>query len=280
MENILLKMHLEDHVVTVKIDDTDKSLLIDVINDLYDEAEQNNVHLPTHPSLWYTLNKKFVCLEDDNGLMEMFTRFNGKKEIDIWIGAATTPSNVLMLARKVKQNNSQGVEPTGGADLLGKTCLVEQTGGVARVSLLYYNGSKDRKKLLVNSPPRKSVRISQHDTSSLVSPDTNVRLTQSQQSTDINSPTPLNSAPRRSLRANTKSTNVSSSQPKFKMPKATAKKLGTYVPKTRNSENVVGESSRKMTRASARMTNQRDRNDADNVEPRTPNSKEVNWKAV
>ncbi|KAL9235998.1 hypothetical protein vseg_010714 [Gypsophila vaccaria] len=136
MENVVLKMHYMSRFVNVKVDDTDQSQLIDVINDLYDEADSQGFSLPNHPSLSYTYEGKSIYLRDDKGLLEMYRRCNGNKVIDIRIGSDTTPCNVLLMARQVRvDNNDSG---------LGK--IEPNSAGHINVNPIYYNCSSDRKK--------------------------------------------------------------------------------------------------------------------------------------
>ncbi|KAK9682191.1 hypothetical protein RND81_10G056700 [Saponaria officinalis] len=95
-------MNVKGRCVFVNVDNTDRCLLIDIINDLYDEALKSKVPLPKHPTLSYTFEMKSIELLDDKGLLEMFTRFERKNVIDVWIGCGSTPSTVLQMARQVR----------------------------------------------------------------------------------------------------------------------------------------------------------------------------------
>ncbi|KAK9697729.1 hypothetical protein RND81_08G057000 [Saponaria officinalis] len=103
MEDVVLKMHYKLHFVEVLIEDTDKTLIMDVYNDMLDAVEEENIlGWPENPYLAYSFNSKLVQLRDDNDLMEMFRRLEGKTEIDIRVGSDAKPCHALLMAREVR----------------------------------------------------------------------------------------------------------------------------------------------------------------------------------
>ncbi|KAK9733693.1 hypothetical protein RND81_04G085100 [Saponaria officinalis] len=203
MENIVLKMHFKGACVDVKVDDTDRCVLIDVINDFVDEAEKRGVILPKSPSFKYCYDMRYISLIDDNTLLEMFKRFEGKKTIDIWIGFDVKPSTVLLMARKVRDQSTAGVDEIQPHDLnvLNESNVVE----------INPNENNPNEPLAVLTSPRRSQRLSQN--------------------TEVSK--------------GTQTSQKQSNEPKFKMPKTSAKRKGVYVPKNQKppaESEVVGNS--------------------------------------
>ncbi|KAK9715257.1 hypothetical protein RND81_06G153300 [Saponaria officinalis] len=130
MEDVVLKMHYKVHFVEVLIEDTDRTLIIDVYNDMLDAVEEENiVGWPENPSLAYTFKSKSVRLSDDNDLMEMFRRLEGKKEIDLWIGSDAKPCHALLMAREARsyaeKDDVDAVEVTLESKKQGKEVTLE-----------------------------------------------------------------------------------------------------------------------------------------------------------
>ena len=72
-----MKMNYRDKYVVVRIEDTDKTLLIDVINDLYEEVEKTGMSMPDHPVLTYCYKEESHELNNDKDLMTMISRVGG-----------------------------------------------------------------------------------------------------------------------------------------------------------------------------------------------------------
>ncbi|KAH9626339.1 hypothetical protein KSS87_000571 [Heliosperma pusillum] len=104
MENVVLKMNYRGESFDVRVDDTDRVLLIDVLNDMVDEAEKQGKPLPTNPILTYSYMMKSVEIKDDRMLMEMFSRWKEKRVFNIYVGTQIYPSHALLMARKVRAN--------------------------------------------------------------------------------------------------------------------------------------------------------------------------------
>ncbi|KAK9665073.1 hypothetical protein RND81_14G088600 [Saponaria officinalis] len=223
MENIILKMNYRGRSVSIKVDDTDKCALIDVINELYDEAEANGVHLPKHPSFSYCYKMKYIDLLDDNGLLEMFTRVGERKEIDIWIGQDTAPSTVLLMARQVR------------ADNMNSTALNSVVADVVQSDGMHT--SRPKEKLPIRSSRVSQTSLTRSSQSSLAQ----AFLSQHKPSQTYSS-LPIPSQP---------ATQVTDNSQRFKMPKATAKKRGVYMPKPVR-ETVVEEGIQRMATRGAR----------------------------
>ncbi|KAK9673516.1 hypothetical protein RND81_12G172300 [Saponaria officinalis] len=101
MENVKLKMNYGGQSFDVMVEDTDRILLLDVLNDMVDEAEKQGISLPTNPILTYNYLLKPVEITDNARLMEMFTRVAGRRIINIFIGSLSTPNDAWLMARQV-----------------------------------------------------------------------------------------------------------------------------------------------------------------------------------
>lgn len=111
MENVQLKLHYKVYFVEVLVEDTDRSLLIDIYNEMFDEVEAQKIEWPTNPSLMYSYNSRSVLLREDCDLLEMFNRLGSKKTIDLWVGDEAEPCHVLVMARQVRSySNKEKVE--------------------------------------------------------------------------------------------------------------------------------------------------------------------------
>ncbi|KAK9664617.1 hypothetical protein RND81_14G056500 [Saponaria officinalis] len=151
MKDVVLKMHYKLHFVEVLIEDTDKTLIIDVYNDMLDAVEEENiVGWPENPSLAYSFKSKSVRLRDDNDLMEMFRRLEGKTEIDMWVGSDAKPCHALLMAREVRsyaeKDDVDAVEVTLESKKQGK-----------KVTLESKKQGKPRAKLPIRTPALKPV---------------------------------------------------------------------------------------------------------------------------
>ncbi|KAK9725404.1 hypothetical protein RND81_05G141200 [Saponaria officinalis] len=118
MDSFNLKMHFRGRFVEIRVDYIDRCLLIDVINDMYDEVEKHRMPLPKHPSLSYFYKMKSYDLNDDKDLLEMFKRCADRNDIDIWIGCDTSPRNVLVMARKLRASKSSEIVNDVNSDVL------------------------------------------------------------------------------------------------------------------------------------------------------------------
>ncbi|KAK9669049.1 hypothetical protein RND81_13G105500 [Saponaria officinalis] len=125
MVDIVLKMHYKVHFVEVLVKDTDRTLIIDVYNDMIDAVEEENIEWPENLSLAYSFNSRSVRLRSDNDLMEMFQRLEGKKVIDLCVGFEAKPCHALLMAREfrsyAKNGNVDEVEGTLERKKQGKT---------------------------------------------------------------------------------------------------------------------------------------------------------------
>ncbi|KAH9620048.1 hypothetical protein KSS87_016890 [Heliosperma pusillum] len=126
MENIVLKLHYRANFVELLIEDTDRILLIDVYNDMFDEVEADKIEWPENPSLAYSYKMESVLLRNDNDLLEMFNRLGGKKIIDLWVGSEVDPCQVLVLARQLRGNGAN-VE---NSEVVGATIEKEKPGTI------------------------------------------------------------------------------------------------------------------------------------------------------
>ncbi|KAK9676398.1 hypothetical protein RND81_11G074300 [Saponaria officinalis] len=216
MDNFLQKMHFRGHSVDVSVEDIDRCLLIDVINDMYDEAEKHEMPLPTHPTLAYNFDMKSVTLNNDRDLMEMFSRYLGKKSIDIWIGCDSYPSDVLRMAGNLRGNNSSKDDQSIVVFDPFDNITLEPMPSPPNVQITDPSFRNcNREKLQVRKP-----RLIDVTTHASLSPKRSIRRSQTQV-TEHN----------------------------FKIPKATAKLKGIYVPKNRMVEIADEENSRRVTRA-------------------------------
>uniref|UniRef100_A0A803MD96 Uncharacterized protein n=1 Tax=Chenopodium quinoa TaxID=63459 RepID=A0A803MD96_CHEQI len=82
-EERILKIHYRENCVDLTIDDVDKCLLIDVINDMCEEFGRRGFELPEYPGLHYCFKEKAIKLVDDGLMMKMFENIESK-EIDVW----------------------------------------------------------------------------------------------------------------------------------------------------------------------------------------------------
>ncbi|KAK9682094.1 hypothetical protein RND81_10G049700 [Saponaria officinalis] len=315
MENIILKLNYRGCSLSIKVDDTDKCALIDVINELYDEVEANGVPLPKHPSLSYCYEMKSIDLLDDNGLLEMFTRVGERKVIDIWIGHDTVPSKVLSMARQVRANsmNSTAIN-TATPDVVkadGKptskpreklpirrnhqspltsigspstTCQLEVEPFTFEPTSVQPNTDPPvfpQPPATDNTNPPGSVGVG------VLSPKRSPRLNQTSPIRgSLVTPSPPNTnsvSPRRSARV----TQTSPSQPvpsqhssqvtnntkSYKMPKATSKKRGLYMPKPVR-DPVIAEGSQRMATRGARVEYEFEDNESDSDDSYEPSETE------
>ncbi|KAK9756788.1 hypothetical protein RND81_01G121200 [Saponaria officinalis] len=98
-------------MVDVLVEDTDRTLIIDVYNDMFDAVKEADIEWPENPSLAYSFKSKSVRLRDDRDLLEMFERFEGKQVIDLWVGSEAKPCHALLMAREVRSyTENDGVE--------------------------------------------------------------------------------------------------------------------------------------------------------------------------
>ncbi|KAK9682115.1 hypothetical protein RND81_10G051600 [Saponaria officinalis] len=151
MEDVVLKMHYKIHFFEVLIEDTDKTLIIDVYNDILDAVEEEKiVGWPENPSLAYSFKSKSVRLSDDNDLMKMFRRLEGKTEIDLWVGSDAKPFHALLMAREVRsyaeKDDVDAVEVTLESKKQGKEVTLESK-----------KQGKPRAKLPIRKPAPKPV---------------------------------------------------------------------------------------------------------------------------
>ena len=148
--------------MNVYIYDTDRSLLMDVINDLYAEAAKMEVALPKNPTLSYSFEMKSWELLDDNGLYQMFSRFEEEEVIDIWVEEGATPSTVLQLARGLHNSQAEVTTPVRN---------VRQKQNVRRKAPIKSKSKSSQEQVTETGPvltsqnsrfsPRRSRRISQ-----------------------------------------------------------------------------------------------------------------------
>ncbi|KAK9673670.1 hypothetical protein RND81_12G182300 [Saponaria officinalis] len=143
MEGFVLKMHYKIHMVEVLVEDTDRTLIIDVYNDMFDAVEEGGIEWPENPSLAYSFKSKSVRLRDDQDLLEMFERFEGKQVIDLWVGSEAKPCHSLLMTREVRSyTENDGVD---------KGEVIVQPTQESK------NQGKPRAKLPVQRPIRKDV---------------------------------------------------------------------------------------------------------------------------
>uniref|UniRef100_A0A803MVB3 Uncharacterized protein n=1 Tax=Chenopodium quinoa TaxID=63459 RepID=A0A803MVB3_CHEQI len=88
-EERILKIHYCGNCVDLTIDDVDKCLLINVINDMCEEFANRGFELPEYPGLHYCYNEKAFNLVDDGTMMKMFGTMQSK-EIDLWASTSAT----------------------------------------------------------------------------------------------------------------------------------------------------------------------------------------------
>ncbi|KAK9688693.1 hypothetical protein RND81_09G004400 [Saponaria officinalis] len=143
MEGFVLKMHYKIHMVEVLVEDTDRTLIIDVYNDMFDAVKESDIEWPENPSLAYSFKSKSMRLRDDQDLLEMFERFEGKQVIDLWDGSEAKPCHALLMAREVRSyTENDGVD---------KAEVIVQPTQESK------NQGKPRAKLPIQRPVRKDV---------------------------------------------------------------------------------------------------------------------------
>ncbi|KAL9244710.1 hypothetical protein vseg_018456 [Gypsophila vaccaria] len=118
MKNVILKMNYMGRYINLKIYDTNRCVILDIINDMYDEADANGMPLPENPSLSFRFKSKSIDLVDDKNLLDMFSRVGERKEIEIWIEQASVQNTALLMTRRVRADNvvSEGVGGNGVVD--------------------------------------------------------------------------------------------------------------------------------------------------------------------
>ncbi|KAL2935886.1 Valine--tRNA ligase [Bienertia sinuspersici] len=115
MDKRVLNLRYLDKTIQVVVDDIDKCVLLDVINDMCDEFEKRGWELPPYPGLHYCFREKAIRLTDDKTLMQMFGDIK-RKEIDVWIGSLNEPTFIWKLARQLDGNGvNEGVGGVNGS---------------------------------------------------------------------------------------------------------------------------------------------------------------------
>ena len=74
-----------DNNVDLMIEDIDKVMWIDLINDYEDEFRKKNYEMPEFPTFHYYYRQYEVKIHNDNDLMTMLQRFSKSKVTYIYI---------------------------------------------------------------------------------------------------------------------------------------------------------------------------------------------------
>ncbi|KAK9671980.1 hypothetical protein RND81_12G067400 [Saponaria officinalis] len=243
MENVKLKMNYGGQSFDVKVEDTDRVLLLDVLNDMVDEAEKQGISLPTNPILTYNYMLKPVEITDDGGLMKMFTRVAGRRIINIFIGSLSTPNDAWLMARQVVADMNVIGDVSIGDVTIGVVSVGDVTKELNVVNqgkgkLQVRRSKKTTPTLPLRRSPRKIATQSSQVQGPIPSPPTpQTEAPQNEAATVNEKPTP----PRRRASKSTKD------DQRFKMPKTTTKRQNVYVQKMKAVSNVT-DSSQMVTR--------------------------------
>ena len=96
-------MNFRGKVLKIPIDDVDKTLLIDVINELEEKAERIGLELLEYPMLCYASDMKSYYLNSDKDLLNILELLRKMQQRikDIWIRCCEYLTKFLTFARSV-----------------------------------------------------------------------------------------------------------------------------------------------------------------------------------
>ncbi|KAK9682743.1 hypothetical protein RND81_10G093600 [Saponaria officinalis] len=202
--------------------------------------------LPKHPSFSYYDKMKCYELKDDQGLLDMFSRYAGIKEIDVWFGCSTSPSDVLLMARQLRANNcSHIVRALVDNDQISDVFENIEVEPITIISDAVDHSGREKLQI------RRTIKPSSH---SSLSPRINSRVN----SCHDDNPTiristiSLSLSPKKSTRLSLGNDHVITQQ-QFKMPNTTRKRKGVCIPrKSKENVGVVGSSNKRVTRSSTK----------------------------
>ncbi|XP_021749127.1 uncharacterized protein LOC110714883 [Chenopodium quinoa] len=161
----LLKLNFLGKTVDIKVDDVDRCLLIDVINEMVDKFNSRGYELPKYPVLSYCTAQKSHALTDDKTLMKMFEVVEGAT-IYIWIGCSNKANFIWTLAEKVRlgKTSENVVEPGASKPPLAKLPPKRAKPNAFKMAQISDSHntpeSPPHVDLSLNSPVRKSPRMS------------------------------------------------------------------------------------------------------------------------
>ncbi|KAL2921261.1 Protein FAR1-RELATED SEQUENCE 6, partial [Bienertia sinuspersici] len=107
MGEVILRFCYEEQAVDLVVDDIDKVMWIDVINE-YEEFRKKNYVMPEFPSFNYHINGKAITIETDLDLMTMFERNRGINPIYIIVGKLKKMSECVETARQLQCSLKEG----------------------------------------------------------------------------------------------------------------------------------------------------------------------------
>ncbi|KMT05934.1 hypothetical protein BVRB_7g164240 [Beta vulgaris subsp. vulgaris] len=102
VDEIVLNFNCLGNCVDLMIDDIDKVMWIDLINEFEDEFRKNNYQMPEFPSFHYCFKQKAVKIHSDKDLMTMLQRFSNSKVVYIHVGFLDKLTECVKLARNLK----------------------------------------------------------------------------------------------------------------------------------------------------------------------------------